>query len=519
MKHLEDTVIDGVGVEEVSDKLQDSVITTDEGELDGSQLHIWGTKEKFAERYDFEEGDIMLFYTGDGMYTYAGVIRATEINEALAERLWGFDENEATEGEEPWSHIIYLDPPVPIEVEGSEIAGYADYNLNYVLGLQPLNDEGHQGIREEYGDIPSFIADNSELALPEVFERSAILERFSKDTEQAEQLDEDDEQRAEREGKSGLTHADGWAARCDEWGGILDRSHQLLLYGPELAISRASARHFAERWLDAEQGAVSERILEVSVDANTTYEDLVERTVTSSETNTGITTTDGVFKQACRLADAHKNEAEYEGNDPPRYVLLVELRNDVTLGDALGPIAYLLDTDSRRRQDRIQLPHTGETLAVPDNLYIIAVDAGASLSDIDTDTRRRFPLVRVDRDIELLSEVYTGQELKHVLGEDPQNFDAPPAVFETIQALRTLNEELVTRDEPIEAIGQERFIAYGADDAASAGQYDPDTILDIWQYELLPHLVDALADPAPVLDAVSEFESLPDPSKHLPPTL
>ena len=496
IKHLQQSVEEGITPSKYERHLDTEKIPADD-----SPISIWGTKRAFADRHEFKYGDIMLFYTGDGKYTKAGVIQDSEINEELAELIWGVDESNATESEDPWSHILYLDDPIAVDIDGSEIANYADYNIDYVLGLQPLNDQGHREIRDAYSDIPSFIIEKSPQSAEEIYQNSPILKDIAGQCTAPEVPNEDTAI------KKGLKTANRWQGRYDILADVLNRSHQVLVRGTTAAVSRAQMQYFAAQWLDESNGDIQNRIIEFSIDSHTTYEDAVEQIRTNSETNTGITTTDGVFKQACRFADALKNEAEYEGEPIPRYVLLLDLHDNATLSDSLGPISYLLDPDSRRREAMVQLPHTGKTLRIPDNLYIIAVDSGLNLLEIPAETRRRFRLIEYDPDIDLLSEIYTGQSVSQLRQDGAPTEGDSEVVEQMIFAIQKLNQRLQDHDETISSIGQDRFIAYD-DTAETGGQYDPAVIMDIWNYELLPYLHNELENPSQILQDIPEMDVL-----------
>lgn len=487
--YLNETVRNGINYREYAEYIERNV--------NDDMLRIWGTKETLANRYDFNRGDIMLFYTGDSIYTDAAVIRETRINEDLANAVWD-DRSGPNQDTESWKHVIYLDKPINVEIQGSLIADYADYNIEYVMALQPLSDEGHEAIRQEYdtkGGIPGFIFEYSNLSRNEIADRSPLFD---------EQLDAVAEPTPPEPQQAGLPTSDRWRERVELLSKHLDRTNQLILRGQNMAISRAQARQFATTFLSETGDRIGGRLIEASIDSTTTYQDIVEDIIASVDTNTGITTTDGVFKRACRLAHADKNEAEYEGETIPEYVLLIELRADVTLGDALGSIAYLLDPDNRRREHTIQLPHSGETLCIPDNLNLILVDAEKNLESISDETRRRFRVIEFEPDPEILSEVYTGNT--HEDYESSQSvLDAPLDGGLTVLAFDEINQYLANRANSDEMIGQDYFINYGDANMKSnhnldPGQYDPNTLLDIWIHEVLPYLRTNFSDPESIIN-------------------
>lgn len=488
--NLKDTVRDGINYDDFRRYI--------ERDVTNETLRIWRTKETHAKRYDFNRGDIMLFYTGDRVYTDAAVIRETNVNENLANALWDHEHGDPNQDSESWKHVIYLDRPFDVNIEGSLIADYADYNIEYVMALQPLSDEGHEAIREEYdtkGGIPGFIIDHSNLSRKEISHHSPLFD---------EHLDEVGEPTPPEPEQVGLPTSDRWQERVELLSKHLDQTNQVILRGPNMAISRGQARQFASRYLSESGDRIDDRLIEASIDEATTYQDLVEDIIANVDTNTGITTTDGVFKRACRLAHADKNEAEYEGETVPEYVLLVELRGDITLGDTLGSIAYLLDPDNRRREHKIQLPHSGETLCIPDNINLLLVDAGKSLKSISDETRRRFRVIEFEPDLDILGEVYNGDTHEdYPSSQDEMN--VPPDGGLTVTALDELNQHLANQSDTGKKIGQDYFINYANTDVKSnnnldPGQYDRNTLLDIWVYEVLPYLRTNLSEPETLIN-------------------
>jgi len=138
------TVVEGVSAEEYGID-QDYCAT-------GHTAHLWGTKETVRGSWSsIEPGDFLIFYR-DSEYTHAAEVLATEENEALGKAVWPNYEKGA-----PWLCIIYLDSPVELGVESSEIHGLAGYDIDYPMGFSPLNEMGIGGIRGKYGSVESFI--------------------------------------------------------------------------------------------------------------------------------------------------------------------------------------------------------------------------------------------------------------------------------------------------------------------------------------------------------------------------
>lgn len=481
-KHLTETVIQGIPRAEFPEPS-----ITDE-----DRVHVWGTKEKVGHQQSFERGDILLFYTGDRTYTQAAVVRETTFNEEIARSLWGIDDTSATSDTEPWSHLLYLDPPVEVEIDGGTIADFADYGMDYILGLQTLNQQGHDGIIEQFGSIANFIVEHAtQLSPTEVYDRTPLLEEFTQQSDSADSegsgqsgVSESTDDEGTTGPTSGLAGSGKWQSRCREFGAILERTNQVALAGPPTVVSVAQVYRLCEQWLANQDGAAEQRIFTVSIDSGTTYQDFVERTLVSRESIDSVVTTDGPFKRACRLAHAAQNEAEYENEDVPEFVLLVESRENAFVGDVLGQLSHVLEPSIRSREPKLQLPHSGETIRIPANLNIVTIHRSSGGS-IPTSLRQNFRIVPVSSDLDLVSEVY-GYDAVEAAKTDVDSNEASIAAL-SIAALETLTREAAWTVES--ELGPELFIDYSGESSDSpSGQYDDETLLDVWQYNVLPTL-------------------------------
>jgi len=138
------TVEDGIPVGELS--------AESEFKITGETIRLWGTKETVESSWsNIEEGDFLLFYR-DGAYTHAVEVLGKEKNPKLGKEIW----HNYEEGS-PWICIIYLDDPVEIGADSSEIHDLAGYDIDYPMGFSPLNEMGVGGIRGKYGSVESFV--------------------------------------------------------------------------------------------------------------------------------------------------------------------------------------------------------------------------------------------------------------------------------------------------------------------------------------------------------------------------
>jgi MoxR-like ATPase len=143
-ENFERTVVEGIAAADLRDRA--SV------DLEGETVRLWGTKESVESSWkNISPGDFLLFYR-DGYYEHAAEVIATEKNESIGREVWpNYEEGK------PWVCLIYLDEPVELGVDSSEIHGLAGYDIDYPMGFSPLNEMGIGGIRGRYGSVESFV--------------------------------------------------------------------------------------------------------------------------------------------------------------------------------------------------------------------------------------------------------------------------------------------------------------------------------------------------------------------------
>ena len=127
----------------------------------GKQISVWGMKASLASKWEsIQAGDILLFYFGDNTYAHGAEVLATERNESLARELWP----NFSEAGEPWECIVILNAPFGLDIDSTELHGYAEYGINHPQGFQPLNGKAHDVLADEYGSVEEYlIANRSDL--------------------------------------------------------------------------------------------------------------------------------------------------------------------------------------------------------------------------------------------------------------------------------------------------------------------------------------------------------------------
>lgn len=134
----------------------------------GGEVRIWGVPEgKRASWQNVDPGDYLLFYMGDLEYRSAARVLGTEQQFDLATEIWPDYEERTAGGDDStdaYEYLIFLDRPIDIDIDSTEIAAYGGYDQNYPVSFQPLNETGHEAINEEHGSISEYLASHRRKA-------------------------------------------------------------------------------------------------------------------------------------------------------------------------------------------------------------------------------------------------------------------------------------------------------------------------------------------------------------------
>lgn len=186
----------------------------------------------------------------------------------------------------------------------------------------------------------------------------------------------------------------------------LKKKNQVVFYGPPGTGKTYTADQFAKWWLgqQVDGNLPDDRIERVTFHPSFTYEDFVEglSAKTDADDQVAYEIEDGVLKRIRESAMRAFGDTP-EGQDPPRYVLIVDEINRGNLAQIFGELITLLEAD-KRGDFEVDLAHSGETVTLPPNLYLVGTmnTADQSIALVDTALRRRFRFVDFPPDLDVV---------------------------------------------------------------------------------------------------------------------
>jgi 5-methylcytosine-specific restriction protein B len=448
-EHLQRTVVEGVSHEEYAEYTSVGF---------GENVSIWGVKGTNEGTWsDINAGDYLFFYTGDETFTQVAKVLATEHNEPLANYLWpGFDDT--------WGNIIYCDDPVPVTIDGAEIADYAGYSRNHVLGFQPLREQAATKMVDEYGSVAGYI------------------NAHRTDDKQITSSTETD---AEDTGGSTDTSLAGPELSSDRFPEIarqLETTNQVVLYGPPGTGKTYTATQFAKWWLHNTTETPTEAHLRtVTFHPSYTYEDFIEGlTANAGDNGVSYDLKPGKFKELCSDAkDAYDQTPD--GESAPKYILIIDEINRGNLAQIFGETITLLEQD-KRGSTSVDLAHSGEPFTIPPNVYVIGTmnTADRSIALVDAAMRRRFRFIDFPPEYGVVRSHFGFADAAAVdaaaTGNDLQALQAL-----SLKALQRFNETIIELPD----LGKGKQLGHSY---LMVDQNSEKALVEAWRYEILPLL-------------------------------
>jgi hypothetical protein len=276
--------------------------------------------------------------------------------------------------------------------------------------------------------------------------------------------------------------------RGDEIVRQLKKKNQVVFYGPPGTGKTYTADQFAKWWLgqQVDGNPPDDRIERVTFHPSFTYEDFVEglSAKTDADDQVAYEIEDGVLKRI-RESAMRAFEDTSEGQDPPRYVLIVDEINRGNLAQIFGELITLLEAD-KRGDFEVDLAHSGETVTLPPNLYLVGTmnTADQSIALVDTALRRRFRFIDFPPDLDIVWSEDDGVTAPDPTAAITQPIDGISTgerlLGVSVLAVRELNDRILQTPE----LGKGKQLGH----TYLLGHTSKAEIVDAWRYDILPQL-------------------------------
>ena len=261
---------------------------------------------------------------------------------------------------------------------------------------------------------------------------------------------------------------------------------QMVFYGPPGTGKTYTAKQFAHWWLN-EQPDVDPHVgqLEtVTFHPSFAYEDFIEGLSVDSDGDTVTYEEEpGVFLEFAERARQAYYAAD-DGEEPDRYVLIIDEINRGNLAKIFGELITALEADKREDQSNetvISLSHSGEPFTIPPNLYLIGTmnTADRSIALVDAALRRRFRFLSFPPNLDVVRTEY-GYDSWEAVETDATHSGDTMLRARTFIAVHQLNTKI--RAEPDLGRGKQigHSFLFGLDDTTD--------IVNTWRFEILPLL-------------------------------
>lgn len=276
--------------------------------------------------------------------------------------------------------------------------------------------------------------------------------------------------------------------RADEIGRQLKTKNQVVFYGPPGTGKTYTAERFAKWWTGTQEvgGPSSDRIATVTFHPSFTYEDFVEglSATTDSDGEVAYEIEDGTLKHIRKAAAEAYEKATENETEIPRYVLLIDEINRGNLAQIFGELITLLETD-KRGSFTVDLAHSGQTVTLPPNLYLIGTmnTADQSIALVDTALRRRFRFIDFPPNLDIVwkEEDTTMPSAYAAVTERSEDISRREQLLgASVLAVRNLNDRILHAPE----LGKGKQLGH-----SHLLEHESVTeIVDTWRYDILPQL-------------------------------
>lgn len=250
--------------------LRESSYQTDEG-----SIKCWPINQSNKEQYGFTKGDLLLFYTGDGFYRWAGIFEKDHVLPDLIKLILK-DPNRKR------SYFLELSNLRQIQLDSSVMAELTGRDLDSVQKISPLSGAAKGGIINHFGSLSEFVDEAlsgintllsySEQATSDVWDTTESKTADS-DTESGAEISESpptggqqqtgavDVGQSETVEQDTTTFVDSKEDSKNKWQDLaqqLHQSKQVVMVGPQGTGKRRVVANLLSNWVE-ERGRVSKK--------------------------------------------------------------------------------------------------------------------------------------------------------------------------------------------------------------------------------------------------------------------
>ncbi|MDA8002687.1 MAG: AAA family ATPase, partial [Alphaproteobacteria bacterium] len=173
------------------------------------------------------------------------------------------------------------------------------------------------------------------------------------------------------------------------------------------------------------------------------------------------------------LKTKHGLVEDHADEKPEPHVLIIDEINRGNISRIFGELITLIEESKRvgnQEAMEVELPYSGDTFGVPNNLYIIGTmnTADRSIALLDTALRRRFRFTEMMPDLEILEGIKVGN-------------------IDIANLLKSMNERIEALYDRDHQIGHSFFLRL-------KGNENIETLADIFEHEILPLLQEYFYD-------------------------